>query len=229
MNKSVYKIFFCVFLLLFLIASSYAFFNYTRKGETNNIKVGGINFNSNYTGISLSNVHPISMDNINNDSNNVKTISIRISGNTTYSGGIEYLVSISDDNIIVNNKSVPISIITTANNLGTASDSYFDLRGGNSSYYKILANNIITPNEKLVVGYIAPNTNDVNGEIQIKCFLDQERVSVSDIYDNNVIVNNNAGDGRVVLTSTEWNSLHDDGLSFKIKIEANEGIWVARP
>ena len=33
-------------------------------------------------------------------------------------------------------------------------------------------------------------------------------------------------DGRTVLTTNEWNSLGEVQLSFKIKVESNEGIWV---
>ena len=33
-------------------------------------------------------------------------------------------------------------------------------------------------------------------------------------------------DGRTVFTTTEWNSLQQNGVSFQVKVEANEGIWV---
>ncbi len=33
-------------------------------------------------------------------------------------------------------------------------------------------------------------------------------------------------DGRVVLTTSEWNAISNTGISFKIKVEANDGIWV---
>ncbi len=37
---------------------------------------------------------------------------------------------------------------------------------------------------------------------------------------------NNWVDGRTVLTTTEWNSLSSNPISFKIRAESNEGIWV---
>ena len=37
---------------------------------------------------------------------------------------------------------------------------------------------------------------------------------------------NSLAQGKTVLTTTEWNSLQSSGLSFKVKVEANEGIWV---
>ncbi|MBO7079652.1 MAG: BspA family leucine-rich repeat surface protein, partial [Bacilli bacterium] len=35
--------------------------------------------------------------------------------------------------------------------------------------------------------------------------------------------------GRTVFTTTEWNSLTSTGISFKIKAESQEGIWVEEP
>ena len=34
------------------------------------------------------------------------------------------------------------------------------------------------------------------------------------------------GEGKTVFTTTEWNSLQTNGVSFQVKVEANEGIWV---
>ena len=34
------------------------------------------------------------------------------------------------------------------------------------------------------------------------------------------------GEGRVVLTTDEWNSLQTNGVSFQIKVESQEGTWV---
>ena len=36
-------------------------------------------------------------------------------------------------------------------------------------------------------------------------------------------------DERTVLTTAEWNALQSSGVSFKIKVEAQEGIWVTAP
>ena len=35
--------------------------------------------------------------------------------------------------------------------------------------------------------------------------------------------------GRTVLTTSEWNSLGTNSISFKIRAESNEGIWVEEP
>ena len=37
------------------------------------------------------------------------------------------------------------------------------------------------------------------------------------------------GEGRTVLTTTEWNGLQTNGVSFQVKVEANEGVWVEEP
>ena len=34
---------------------------------------------------------------------------------------------------------------------------------------------------------------------------------------------------RTVLTTTEWNSLQSSGVSFQVRVEANEGTWVPNP
>ena len=36
-------------------------------------------------------------------------------------------------------------------------------------------------------------------------------------------------DGRVVLTTSEWNSIGQEPISFKVRVESNEGIWVEEP
>ena len=40
---------------------------------------------------------------------------------------------------------------------------------------------------------------------------------------------NNQAIGKTVFTTSEWNSIQGSPLSFKVKVEANEGIWVDDP
>ena len=54
-------------------------------------------------------------------------------------------------------------------------------------------------------------------------FLEEHHIIVK--YQNDT--SSNWVNGRVVLTTDEWNSLQANGVSFKIKVEANEGIWVS--
>ena len=58
----------------------------------------------------------------------------------------------------------------------------------------------------------------------------QEKILISDTYDgtesDNMGTPNSMAQGKTVLTTSEWNALKTSGISFKVKVEANEGIWV---
>ena len=57
---------------------------------------------------------------------------------------------------------------------------------------------------------------------QIEDFL--EANVIKELYTDGT--SNDWVDGRTVLTTEEWNALSSGGVSFQIKVEANEGIWV---
>ena len=87
------KIFLSVIVILLLVTTvigiSVAFFNYTRTGGANTVRVGRIYFNSTQDRtITLSNVFPISSEDLENDENNHDSITINIEGDTEYSEGI---------------------------------------------------------------------------------------------------------------------------------------------
>ena len=235
-------------LVIGLIGVTYAFFNYTRTGTANAIKTGRIYFNSEQgTAINLTNMFPIDVTNgIPNDNTKVGTVTINVTGDTTYDEGIEYLVSaVNVQNTIgsgANAKSLPISIdVSVTNNttnspattLGTSDDSYFDNRGGNSSIYKVLSNETINNNDQLLVGYITKGSTGIDGNIVIKAYLDKAKIAITDTYDGNETDNMGTTsewvDERVTFTTQEWNSLQANGVSFQIKVESNEGIWVEEP
>ena len=237
-------------LVLLLGGVTYAFFNYTRTGSANVIKTGRIYFNSEQgTAINLTNMFPIDVSNgIPNDNTKVGTVTLNVIGDTTYDEGIEYLVSaVNVQNTIgsgQNVKSLPISIdVSVASNttndpattLGTSDDSYYTNRGGNSSIYKVLADDTISTNEELLVGYITKGSTGIDGNIVIKAYLDASKILISDTYNNGETPTDNLGtpaslgEGKTVFTTTEWNSLQASGVSFQIKVESNEGIWVEDP
>jgi hypothetical protein len=181
-----------------------------------------------------------------NDNTKVGTFTLNVIGDTTYDDGIEYLVSaVNVQNTVgsgQNAKTLPISIdVSVANNttndpaatLGTSDDNYFTNRGGNSSIYKVLAEDTISTNEELLVGYITKGATGIDGNIVIKAYLDKAKVAISDTYDGNETDNMGTTttwvNDRVVFTTTEWNSLQANGVSFQVKVEANEGIWVEDP
>ena len=132
-------------------------------------------------------------------------------------------------------KAVPVSIevsyaAKTNKNVGTASNSYFTDRGSTTSYYKVLSSDTINDGDRLLVGYIKPDNTGIDGTITIKAYLDADKVAISDTFDgeesDNMGTTNTWVNNRVVLTTTEWNSLQANGVSFQVKVEANEGIWV---
>ena len=295
-----------VFILIMMLGTiTYAFFNYTRTGLTNNIKVGRIAFNSNQNTINLTNVFPINSNEVASDNDNVGVATIHITGDTTYSGGIEYLVSAENINNTINNKKVPISVSVSyaaSENatIGESDKEYFAHRGNNTSIYKVLAGKKIANGNNLLVGYIKPNATGIDGTITIKAYIDKNNVAITDTYikkseaivnpnmtetamnycisyfnnysfdqngsstdfcsgtgtyrnmtfqeainsyfadyiitslkNNDVVVEIATNDttrewvnGRTVLTTNEWNSLSENGISFQVKVEANEGIWV---
>ena len=220
------------------VGVTFAFFNYTRTGQDNTLSVGRIYFNHTQDGrINLSDVFPISKNNINTDTKNVGTFEINIEGDTDYTGGIEYLVSAVNANITTSTgKIVPISLDISVEGLGTYENNYFTERENkNSKIYKRLTGNGIMGDGNLLVGYIPQNTtlgtpSGIDGKITIKAYIDQDKVAISDTYDGNESDNMGTttewvGD-RVVLTTDEWNAFQDSGISFQVKVEANEDIWV---
>ena len=225
-----------VFILVLLVGGvSIAFFNYTRTGGANAIRVGRIAFNTTQNGtINLTNIFPMSSEEFENStidpSNNV---TINITGDTTYPNGIEYLITLEDVNVSVGTKNVPISLIITPSGtgLGVSDDDYFTNRGGNTTIYKQMFTDVRDGNQ-IFVGDIIPGETGINGSINIKAFVDADRIAISDTYDgtesSNMGTTRDWVNKKTVFTTSEWNSLsgNSTNLSFKIKVEANEGIWV---
>ena len=231
-------------LIILLGTTTYAFFNYTKTGLDNTLRVGRINFISRQEQtISLTNAFPIDPDEegIMDDDTKVGTLEIEIEGDTDYSDGVEYLISTTNTNVYTNEgNTVPISIDVTVDGLGTSNDNYFTARNSkNANIYKRLTGDVITGNQMLLVGYIKPNTTPgtaegVNGSVTIKAYLDENRIAITDTYNPNGVTNNMATtsewvNGRTVITTAEWRAMKTTGLSFQIKVEANAGIWVDEP
>ena len=242
-KKQMYIVVGAFALVLMLFTTTYAFFNYTRTGVSNTIKVGRISFNSSQNGnINLTNVFPIPSTDAETDTTNAKSVSITITGDTDYSGGVEYVVTASDVNMTVNGKQLPVSLeVTVAGNnnktLGTleTGDYYTNRDNYSVSKYKIEYDGELEENAHILVGYIAPNTTSgtaegVDGIITIKAYIDADRVFISDTYDgtesDNMGTTNAMVGDKLVFTTNEWNSIQSSGLSFKVKVDANEGIWV---
>ena len=180
-KKQMYIVIGVFALILLLGITTYAFFNYTRTGAGNTIRTGRIAFTTSQgTPINLTNMFPIipTQENL-ADSTKVGTVTIDVSGDTTYNQGVEYLVTAT--NVVntvgseANQKTLPISIqvsyeTKTNKDIGTASNSYFGVRGSTTSYYKVLSSDTINNGDRLIVGYIAPDNNEtgIDGTITIK-------------------------------------------------------------
>ena len=214
------------------IGVTFAFFNYTRTGTENTLSVGRINFNHTQDGkIELSNIFPTSSSNLNNT--NSDTVTINITGDTTYSGGIEYKVTLEDVNNTINGKEIPISFNVTASNLGTKSNDYWNQRGSTTNVYNLEETGEVEDGKYVLVGYIKPDASGVNGSIDITAYVDTDKIAISDtvskIVNNEFVYGETTGewlDGRIAITTDEWNSFSSSPLSFKVRVEANEGIWV---
>ena len=295
-------------LVISLVGATYAFFNYTRTGNANNIRTGRIAFNAEQGDeVTLSDLFPISATGeITPETPGVGSVVIHVTGDTNYTGGLEYLVKAVNVTSASGGTSLPISInISYENNgngttIGTSDDNYFTNRGSTSSLYKVLSTDTISEGQNLVVGYIAPGATGIDGNIVIMAYLDASSIAITDTYpdvtyyevnDNLTSTQisdcvsylsginatnafcegtgtiSNSGDdvtfqealdsglitaaqktylvnqgiihelytdgtdttwvdGRTVLTTDEWNALSSGGVSFQVKVEANEGVWV---
>ena len=232
-NKVLLSIIGLAILLISVVGVTYSFFNYTRTGTANTIKIGNISFNSTQDNtISLTNVFPTSSTNLN--STNSDTVTITITGDTTYDDGIEYKVTLEDVNNTINGKTIPISFTTTVTDLGDKDTDYYTKRGGEEAIYNLTETGEVEDGKFILAGYIPAGDDGVDGSIDITAFIDSSNVAISDtvstIENGNLIYGETPGDwiaGRTVLTTTEWNSLAgNNAISFKVRVEANEGIWV---
>ena len=208
-----------VFTLVMLLGTvTYAFFNYTRTGTANRISVGDIYFTSSYDEVALDGVFPIAKSTINSDTDNVMSVDVDIEGHTSYANGLYYEVKAEDVNLTVNGKNIPIGISVSSNNLDNVTLTNYE--DG-----KVLTNGSLFANGRILATTGATD-NSVDGTITIKAYLDKDRIAISDTYNGlqTDLMGTTTGwvGGRVVLTTSEWNSLTSAPISFKVKVEAYE-------
>ncbi len=246
-KKQMYLVIGAFALVMLLGGVTYAFFNYTRTGTANTIRVGRISFNTSQSNtLNLTNVFPMSATDAGNA--NLDAVSVRIWGDTTYSDGEEFEISIVDVNNTIGSgqsaKTIPINYIASysatpvqsgdPNVIGTNSDSYFTARGQSSPVYQLNATGEATNGEQVLIGFIPSGATGIDGTLTIKAYLDSSKIAISDTYnasDPETDTNGTTTDwvaGRTVLTTSEWNALQNTQtpLSFKIKAVSQEGTWV---
>lgn len=220
-------------LVIIVLGVSYSMFNYTKNGPTNLVKTGRMVFNTSQNEVNLVNVFPISSANALIDNENTDSIIISFVGDTTYSDGLEYMVSVTDVQVSLDEKKIPIALISTIDGLGATHtyDDYMRYRGGFDSVNTLysLTDGIYEDGQRIMLGYIAPGELGINGTITIKAYI-PDTIAITDTYDetesDEMGTTKDWVAGRTVLTTEEWNRLSEEPLSFKIKIDAMEGIWI---
>ncbi len=248
-KKQMYIVIGVFALILLLGTTTYAFFNYTRTGTQNIIKTGRISFNSTQgTAMNLDNLFPIdtTVSGIMNDATKVGTVTINVTGDTTYSDGIEYLVSaVNVQNTVgsgANAKILPISIdVSVTNNtnndpatsLGTSDDDYFTHHGSSAStsIYKVLAGETIFNDDQLLVGYIKSGATGIDGNIVIKAYIDKEKVGISDTYPTRTVrtvktTGYSSSDCETALTDVENSSIYCSTSSI-LQVAINGGYFTS--
>ncbi len=225
-------------LILTLATVSYAFFNYTRTGGANVIRTGNIYFNATEgTALNVTNSFPMTSTEAANA--NLDSVTLGIVGNTTYNDGEEYQITLVDVNNTINGKEIPINFIatytaTSGGTVGTSSDTYWTARNSkDATIYTLKSTSEVSEGKQVLVGYIDNESTGISGTLTIKAYIDADRIAITDTYngpsstpnDNNGTTNEWVN-GRIVFTTDEWNSLTSNPISFKIKVESNEGIWV---
>ena len=232
-------------LVVAVVGVSFAFFNYTRTGEANTIRTGTISFSTTNIAINTSNLFPIDKSNVDTDSTSVGLGSVTISGHTSYANGIDFIVTASDvsNNIGTEDGKLPVSIRVTADD-NLSGVKAFGSNDGVMTLNSFEDGTTITSGSILASGRIPANTS-INGVITIKAYLDADGIAITDTYDatstetiidpntNEEIIRHKPTDqngttstwvnGRTVLTTDEWNQLSSTAVSFKIRVEANEG------
>ena len=212
-----------VALVTIMVGMSFAFFSYTRTGIANNLSTGTISFNSTNTTINLSSAFPVSAATASGTSvanANVGIATVNITGQTSYPGGIDFVVTTVDvsNNIGSGAGKLPVKIIVTGSGLPTGTT----LLGSGTA-------TTITEDAVIASGHIPGNNTAVNGTITIKGFIDGESLLITDTASGGAVVvegytNNTDTTGKTVLTTAQWNALNSVPASFKIKVESYEHI-----
>lgn len=230
-------------LVVAIVGVSFAFFNYTRTGLVNTVKTGQIFFEQSQSSVSLTNVFPVTAADAaavpGNDPEHPVTnagvgyIDITVHGYTTYTNGIDFTVYATDvntsSNVGQNDISVPFNVEVSTIGFDDSTKATITT----TSYGPSQAIHVLPNNAELATGNIkagGSTSNDFTGHIYIKAYLDADEIAISDTYNTPPATPNDSMGttsdwvrGRTVLTTDQWNSLADHPLSFKVRVEAQEG------
>ena len=208
-------------LMVATVGISFAFFEYSRTGGTQQIKTGHIEFNATNTTINLTGAFPTTStvaSAATSSTANVGVATVTITGKTNYSGGVNFTVKAVDvsSSIGTGAGKLPVKVIVTGNSGMPSGTTY--LGSGSAT--------ALTNNAVIASGSI-PNTNTaVNGVITIKAYIDGDSILITDTASSATppsgYTNNTDTTGKTVLTTSQWNALNSTAASFKILVEATE-------
>ena len=200
---------------------TYAFFNYNKTGEANLLKLGNIEFSSNYDSITLGNAFPVPKSSIQNSGTGMSDLTVSITGKTTYAGGLDYRIKAVEVSVEAGEKNIPISLHVSQDGL--------DSNGNEIMLFSFEDGAQVSENAEFAAGHIVQGTTRTQGSVMLKAYVDAASVVISDTYQEEGGTDASFGTGKTVLTTEEWNELQGDGggVSFKIKVDAEEGNDVA--
>ncbi len=225
-------------LVVAVVGVSFAFFNYTRTGTANTVKTGQIFFEQSQSSIELTNVFPVSAADAaavpTTPNAGVGYIDITVHGYTTYTNGVDFTVTATSVNTSSQvgeggtDINVPFSVdVSTSGFTDNTKATITTTSYGPNQTVTVLPENAVLATGNIKTG--GSTNNNFTGHIYIKAYLDADKIAISDTYDANDPGTDNMGtttewvDGRTVLTTAQWNSLASHPLSFKVRVEANEG------
>ena len=218
-------------LVVAVVGVSFAFFNYTRTGAQNTIATGSIYFISTQSEpISITNMFPATREEAQANSRRSSSMTVNISGGTTYTGGIDYTLTAVNINRAAQVANIPVKVVSSS------SDAGINYSPASSGAELLIPDN--SPTLELGTGHIAAQTNGgqldsgnrvvTTGTITITAYI-PDNVAITDTYNNGAAPTNELGttadwvNNRTVVNTTEWNLLAETPITFNVKVEANEG------
>ena len=230
-NKT-YCVLAIVLLLLMSVIVTYQFIGFVNSEVQSNERPGRLSYKiSPSDTITLTNVYPITNDELLSDTVNNKSITINIYGSTNYDEDVEYLVKFDQVKNAINDKRVPIAYIAASSDLGEESTDYFNERGYDKTIYQISEMGWVYPDEALLVGYIKKGESDFSGTVTLTAYVDSTKIDTfgeeefGDI-NSNYFFPGDEEEGTVLFTPEEWDEIMNLGVSFKVKVEIQKGTWV---
>ncbi len=230
-------------LVIAVVGVSFAFFNYTRTGTANTVKTGQIFFEQSHNSVQLTNVFPVTSTEAaavpGNDAEHPVTnpsvgyVDITVHGYTTYANGVDFTVKAVNVNTSTNvgqggtDIDIPLSVDVSASGFDDSTKATITTTSYGPNY---TGREVLQENDTLATGKIksgGSTSNNFSGHIYIRAYLDSAKIAISDTYDgtesDDMGTTTDWVHGRTVITTDQWNSLSSTPLSFKVRVEANEG------